>query len=372
MADIRIEYIPLTKLQRWPRNPKGHDLGALTESVTRFGYTEPLVIDETSGRIVAGHGRLDLLQHLKASGAQAPERIRTEDGDWLIPVIRGIAFENEREAEAYLVAANRVQERGGWDYPDLADVLADLAATQGLQGTGFDGDDLDAMLKDLNPPETRGERHIERWEVPDALWPSDNEWGVPLLDIKLQAQAANMPIVTWGSRSRKQKMIGTYHFYTDDYRFDALWRDPSEIVNSACACVVEPNFSIGSGTPRAVALWAVYRKRWLARFWQSFGLRVFVDMNVPPDAQAMNLLGVPQGWAAYATRWLDAGFPEIGSPEDSTLYDYERAKERAGDVTPLFMVVGGMERAEAFCQEHGFVWVKEFSGRIKNGERKSE
>ena len=149
----RIEYMPLSKLVRAPRNPKDHDLGAIHNSISRFNFVAPLIIDETSGKLVAGHGRLDALQAMKAQGQPVPERITVEDGEWLVPVVRGVAFADPQEAEAYLVADNRTTELGGWDESMLAEVLSDLAAEDALDGTGFDGEDLDAILANLQPPE---------------------------------------------------------------------------------------------------------------------------------------------------------------------------------------------------------------------------
>ena len=59
-----------------------------------------------------------------ASGAEAPQGVQVaDDGQWLVPVQRGIAFRDEGEAQAYLVADNRHVELGGWDDSMLADVL---------------------------------------------------------------------------------------------------------------------------------------------------------------------------------------------------------------------------------------------------------
>ena len=52
----------------------------------------------------------------------------------------------------YLVADNRTTELGGWDDEKLVQVLSDLAAGPGLDGTGYDGDDLDQKIMDLASP----------------------------------------------------------------------------------------------------------------------------------------------------------------------------------------------------------------------------
>ena len=150
---MRVDYLPLSTLARAPRNPKAHDLGALGQSYARFGYVSPIVLDEASGRLVAGHGRLDALQQAKASGQRPPTRIKVgPKGEWLVPVVRGVHFRSGAEAESYLVADNRLTMLGGWDEPALAGILADLAAQEALAGTGFDGDDVDALLRQLAGP----------------------------------------------------------------------------------------------------------------------------------------------------------------------------------------------------------------------------
>jgi hypothetical protein len=75
------------------------------------------------------------------------------DGDWLVPVVRGVAFNSDAEIEAYLVADNRLTILGGWNEPELAGLLQDLAAqdTALLEATGYDADDLQALLDELTP-----------------------------------------------------------------------------------------------------------------------------------------------------------------------------------------------------------------------------
>jgi len=145
-GEVRIEYMPLSKLRRWPRNPKDHDLGTLHQSISRFGFVSPIIIDERTGKLVAGHGRLDVLQQKKVAGEKPPARIKEVGDEWYVPVIRGISFNSDEEAEAYAIADNRTTELGGWDEVRLAEVLSDLAAADALEGVGWDADDIDALL----------------------------------------------------------------------------------------------------------------------------------------------------------------------------------------------------------------------------------
>ena len=126
-------------------------------------------------------------------------------------------------------------------------------------------------------------RHMSPTEVPDCVWPSDNEMEVPMLRPDLQANAVDLPVTQWGTIRRRSDMHGTWSFYVDDYRFTALWRDPTPVINSGCLNVVEPNFSCSDQTPFPVVLNNIYRKRWLSRFWQEFGgVRVtLLDSAIP-------------------------------------------------------------------------------------------
>lgn len=192
-------------------------------------------------------------------------------------------------------------------------------------------------------------------DVPDCLFPTDNEYGIPVLRMDRMANALDLPIVMWGQRRRTDFMFGTWGFYVDDYRFQALWKDPTPIVNSRAVNAIECNFTVHNHLPRALALYETYRKRWLARFWQDFGgTRIFVDMNVPPEHEEVNLLGVPRGWLAYATRGT-INVAAIQRRHELAL-DWAGAENKANVV---FVVYGGGKDAKAYCLEHGVIWVPE-------------
>jgi hypothetical protein len=155
--DVRIEYMPLAALLKAPRNPKDHDIHLLHESFGRFGFVEPIALNEKTGRLVAGHGRLQALQEAKAAGRQPQKRIEVRDGEWLVPVLRGIAFDNDEEAEAYVVTSNQATIAGGWNENLLADLLNEhaKAGAAGLRGMGFSENDVaDLLLKAANANET--------------------------------------------------------------------------------------------------------------------------------------------------------------------------------------------------------------------------
>lgn len=146
MSEMKIEYLPISEILKWPRNPRKHDPDAMDASIKRFGFNDPPTIDETTGHLVEGHGRIEALERRRRSGVAPPDRVRTRaDGEWLVPIVRGVAFRDELEAEAYVVAHNRIGE-GLWDNAALAEVLLS-ARERGLEGLGFDdSEEVDKII----------------------------------------------------------------------------------------------------------------------------------------------------------------------------------------------------------------------------------
>jgi hypothetical protein len=165
----RIEYQTLDSVRPAPRNPKNHNADGIAASVDRHGFVEPVLMDERTGFLVAGHGRLAELRRKQSSGEKPPDGIAIDDsGDWTLPVIRGWASKNDREAEAYLLAANQLTVSGGWESDGLAAILSELHELDvGLAGTGFEDDDLTKLLASLNPimPSSEPVGYSQRYEV---------------------------------------------------------------------------------------------------------------------------------------------------------------------------------------------------------------
>lgn len=142
------EYLPLDDLQPNPANPKDHVIEGIDGAMGRFGYIEPISIDERTGYLISGHGRRLSLLARRDAGTEPPEGVEVgDDGRWLVPVNRGWSSKDDGEARAALVALNRWVERGGWKRDELTDILESLSTSDdGLFGVGFESGDLNVML----------------------------------------------------------------------------------------------------------------------------------------------------------------------------------------------------------------------------------
>lgn len=145
----RIVREPLKKLVPSGRNPKGHVEPEIIASINRFGYATPILIDERTGKVIDGHGRLEALLTLRAAGEPPPAGISK---DWKVPVVRGWASKDDAEADAYLIAANKLTMLGGWENEaQLTEMLSELLE-QGPEmviGTGYTASDVDSLVASL-------------------------------------------------------------------------------------------------------------------------------------------------------------------------------------------------------------------------------
>jgi hypothetical protein len=329
------------------------------------GWGDAVRFNERTGRLVDGHMRV------KLAADRGEPWVPVLCGNWTDEQERKLLLTHDSlgmmaSADASLLRA--LNDSVSLDSPEVRDLMAQVQAA------------ADLIPQETAPGDAAGEPAAggdstpstppAREAVPDALWASDNAWDVPSLLLDRAADAVDYPVTTWGSIGHGRAMGGTYHFYTADKRFDPLWSNPAKVLQSGCPSVVEPNFSTSEQTPFTVSMWAIFRKRWLARYWQSKGLRVFVDINVHHDllaphaalgGQRPNFLGVPKGWPSYATR-------SHGNNPSLLDTEHDAAAAHSGlERVPLFLVIGGGKATEAHCDERGWVWIPEQSQTARAG-----
>lgn len=170
----QIKYKKLDEIFGADLNPKDHDIGVIIQSIKRFGFNAPLIINEADQKLVAGHGRLEALIKMYKAKYSVPKGILSgEDNMWLVPVLCGLSFENEEEALSYLIADNKLTEVGGWDQEKLLAMLKQIE--KNLDGVGFDLDDVQIMDDMFNG------NNEQIWETDDT----DRGLGDPRIKYRL-------------------------------------------------------------------------------------------------------------------------------------------------------------------------------------------
>lgn len=137
--DVQITYLPPDQLKPRPTNPRTHtkkQIRQIADSIARFGFTVPVVVDQNYG-IIAGHGRVQAAILLKLT---------------TVPVIRRDDL-SDADIRAYVIADNRLAERAGWDDELLGKELAELEGLDldfDLTITGFEQPEIDQLISALD------------------------------------------------------------------------------------------------------------------------------------------------------------------------------------------------------------------------------
>jgi ParB-like chromosome segregation protein Spo0J len=129
------ELVPAGLLALHPENPNQGDVGAIGASIEVNGFYGALLVQRSSGRVLAGNYRLQAAVHA---------------GFGEVPVI-WVDVDDDR-ARRILLADNRTAQMASYDEAALTVLLKDLVVSPaGLAGTGWDGDDLDRLLAEALP-----------------------------------------------------------------------------------------------------------------------------------------------------------------------------------------------------------------------------
>lgn len=145
---------PITDIQLWPGNPRRGDVGAISESLKRFGQVRPILVQKSTMRVVAGN------HLLRAAAALGWTEVAAVTMDM-----------TDKQAKAYLATDNRSAELGDFDEEMLARLLGDIVKNDTLEGTGYDLDDLEALLAKVGTTQTHGNGDPDGGKAaPDAPW----------------------------------------------------------------------------------------------------------------------------------------------------------------------------------------------------------
>ena len=127
---LRPLVVPLESVILHPRNPRRGDVAAIGASLARFGQRKPIVVQASTGYVVAGQppGAGRPLARLDRDRSQCPGM-------------------DDAKATAYMLADNRTADLGAYDDGLLAELLAEQSDADNLLATGYDVDDVEAMLR---------------------------------------------------------------------------------------------------------------------------------------------------------------------------------------------------------------------------------
>lgn len=137
---MNVQTVPLAEIRPYWRNPRDNSnaVAAVKESIERYGYNQPIVID-SEYTIVAGHTRYKALKEL---GHESAEVV--------------IADLPPDKAQEYRIADNATSELAEWDHDKLMQELREVTDPSSLQQF-FTDVDIDKLLADITAPPDEGD-----------------------------------------------------------------------------------------------------------------------------------------------------------------------------------------------------------------------
>lgn len=171
------ELIPAVYNPRIELQKEDKEYQNLKNSIQKFGYVEPIIVNKVTNTIVGGHQRLNVLKDLGYTDIDV------------------IYVELDKENEKLLnIALNKID--GFWDNEKLSNLLKDLKATNDnidLSLTGFDTHELDTLLTDLNT-DLEIELH-DLFQEKDDSKRKEEEYIFSLGDIKIHVSLEDYNII---------------------------------------------------------------------------------------------------------------------------------------------------------------------------------
>lgn len=134
--------------------PDDEEWEALQNSVQRFGLVEPLIVNKTTGLLISGHQRLNVLKANK------------------IPEAEVVIVELDEDQEKLLnIALNKID--GDWDYQKL-EALFEEISPEDIKFTGFNQEELNSMFDSIpDEYDDEPEENEEKKEEKDDDKPDD-------------------------------------------------------------------------------------------------------------------------------------------------------------------------------------------------------
>jgi ParB-like chromosome segregation protein Spo0J len=143
--EMEFEVGAIDSVEYHPENPRQGDVGAICESLDANGFFGAILVQKSRRRIIAGAHRH---KSMKASGGT------------LIPML--ILDVDDEKALDILLADNATADQADYDRAALPALLQEIhERRRTLRGTGFNEEQLQQLLDDLNPPENQKEKQTE-------------------------------------------------------------------------------------------------------------------------------------------------------------------------------------------------------------------
>jgi ParB-like chromosome segregation protein Spo0J len=127
--DVSVTWVEIDQVANHPDNPRDGDVGAIITSISQNGWYGALIAQKSTNFVLVGNHRLMAVRQL---------------GWKQVPVI--FLDVDDRRARNIMLADNRVSDKADYNEDSLAALLSAAAADGDLLATGYDQEDVDALI----------------------------------------------------------------------------------------------------------------------------------------------------------------------------------------------------------------------------------
>ena len=135
---------PIDEFARHPKNARQGDLGVIMESLEHHGQYREIIVQKSTGHILAGNHTWEAARQL----------------GWTRIAADVIDVDNT-QAQKIVLVDNAANDHAGYDDEQLAELLKDTHYLDGLDGTGFTDEAMEELLARLDDDEEEAEPEEE-------------------------------------------------------------------------------------------------------------------------------------------------------------------------------------------------------------------
>lgn len=179
---MKIKKINITDINEADYNPRtisDDEMTKLENSITEFGFVDPMIINLKNNKLIGGHQRYNALLSLnmkKGNFAEELNLVELGDIGWVFPDM-DLKIESEQHEKALNIALNKIS--GTWDNEKLFTLLEELEYDDmGIELTGFTDEEMEMLEKgvyDSDYEEDYFENLEDIYEKPDDWKPKEYE-----------------------------------------------------------------------------------------------------------------------------------------------------------------------------------------------------
>lgn len=179
---MKIKKINITDIDEADYNPRtisDDEMTKLENSITEFGFVDPMIINLKNNKLIGGHQRYNALLSLnmkKGNFAEELNLVELGDIGWVFPDM-DLKIESEQHEKALNIALNKIS--GTWDNEKLFTLLEELEYDDmGIELTGFTDEEMEMLEKGVynsDYEEDYFENLEDIYEKPDDWKPKEYE-----------------------------------------------------------------------------------------------------------------------------------------------------------------------------------------------------